>query len=71
MERMFYGHTVYNCNEPIGEYYLDRNRQIMYSSKLSEIQIRSLGGDKNKVLSWIDKQHLPFLEWHRGKVFEK
>jgi len=47
----------------------DDKGQIMYSSKLSESQIRSLGGDKNKALSWIDKQHLLFLEWHRDRVF--
>ena len=47
----------------------DDKGQIMYSSRLSESQIRSLGGDKSKALSWIDKQHLPFLKWHRGRIF--
>ena len=43
--------------------------QIIYSSKLSKGNILDIGGDKFKALRWIDKCHLPFLEWHRERVF--
>jgi len=42
---------------------------IIYSKKLSRNQIHDIGGDKYKVLRWIDERHLPFLEWHREHVF--
>ena len=34
---------------------------IIYSCKLSEGQIRDIGGEKYKALRWIDEQHMPFL----------
>ena len=43
---------------------------IIYSSRLSEDQIHDIGGEKYKALRWIDKRHLPFLEWHRNHVFK-
>jgi hypothetical protein len=42
---------------------------IVYSNKLNKVQIRDIGGEKDKALRWIDERHLPFLEWHRGRVF--
>ncbi|MDR0286662.1 MAG: HNH endonuclease [Clostridiales bacterium] len=42
---------------------------ILHSGKLSRSQILVLGGDKDKMLRWIDERHLIFLEWHRNQVF--
>ena len=42
---------------------------ILYSGKLSKGQIHDIGGEKFNALRWIDEQHLPFLEWHRERVF--
>jgi len=44
---------------------------IIYSNKLTKGQIRDIGGEKYKYLCWIDKGHLPFLEWHRNYFFLK
>jgi len=49
----------------------DADGLILYSSKLTEGQIRYIGGDKNKSLNWVDKRHLSFLEWHRKNVFKE
>jgi len=43
---------------------------VYLANNLSESKIRGIGGDKYKALSWIDKQHFPFLEWHKGKVID-
>ena len=43
--------------------------QIIYSSDLNESQILDVSGDKFISLRWIDKRHMPFLEWHRKHVF--
>jgi predicted restriction endonuclease len=42
---------------------------VVYSGRLSEGQIRSIGGEQYRELRWIDERHLPFLEWHRKRVF--
>ncbi|MCL2478584.1 MAG: HNH endonuclease, partial [Treponema sp.] len=47
----------------------DDGGQIIYSGKLNESQICDIGGDKFKTLRWIDERHLPFLKWHRKRVF--
>ena len=47
----------------------DDKGTIIYSRKLNKDQIHDIGGGKYKALRWIDKQHLPFLEWHRNHVF--
>ena len=43
---------------------------IIYSNKLSKVQINTIGAGKFESLRWIDERHLPFLEWHRNHVFK-
>ena len=47
----------------------DNKGFIIYSSRLSKSQILTIRGDKHNFLRWIDERHLPFLEWHRGRIF--
>jgi hypothetical protein len=44
---------------------------IIYSSSISVSQILIVGLPKNGRLRWIDQRHLPYLTWHREKVFKK
>ncbi|MCL2126724.1 MAG: HNH endonuclease [Treponema sp.] len=49
----------------------DSKGLIIYSGRLSKIQILDIGSEKYKCLRWIDERHLPFMEWHREHVFIK
>ena len=49
----------------------DDRGHIIYSNRLSSSQIQDIGSSKFKALRWIDQQHLPFMEWHRGNVFHQ
>lgn len=44
---------------------------IVYSSNISSSQILTIGLPSNACLRWIDEKHLPFLAWHRERVFKK
>jgi predicted restriction endonuclease len=44
---------------------------VIYSSGLSESLILTIGLPKNARLRWIDHRHLPYLAWHRERVFNK
>jgi predicted restriction endonuclease len=44
---------------------------LIYSSNISSSQILSIGLSQYSRLHWIDKRHLPYLAWHREKVFVK
>lgn len=44
---------------------------IMISSKLPIAELRLLGIDQKTTLRWIDRRHIPFLSWHRERVYIK
>ena len=44
---------------------------IIISTQLEEYQRKSLRIDTSLCLRWIDRNHLPFLYWHRTYVYKK
>jgi hypothetical protein len=44
---------------------------ILVSGKISKPQLSLMRITEKSCLRWIDKNHLPFLEWHRQYVFDK
>lgn len=44
---------------------------IMISSMLPSAELKLLSIDQTTTLRWIDSRHIPFLSWHREKVFIK
>jgi hypothetical protein len=49
---------------------LNNNGSILFSSRFSHSQIATMGIEKYAGLRWIDERHVPFLQWHREKVFK-
>ncbi len=47
------------------------NGAILVSACLEPHNGRALGIDSSLCLRWIDVNHLPFLKWHRSRVFRK
>jgi hypothetical protein len=43
----------------------------MISSTLPSAELNLLGIDQKTALRWIDSRHIPFLSWHRERVFIK
>jgi hypothetical protein len=43
--------------------------EAVYAASLSEGRIRAAGLPLDARLHWIDRRHLPFLRWHRERVF--
>jgi predicted restriction endonuclease len=46
------------------------NGNIIFSKILPKSQIANLGLSPKSRLQWVDKRHIPFLEWHRDKIFQ-
>jgi predicted restriction endonuclease len=49
----------------------DDSGETIFSSRLSETQIATIGIRNGTALRWIDPRHIPFLRWHREKIFKK
>jgi predicted restriction endonuclease len=43
---------------------------VIFSKELPKSQLEILGLSPKSRLQWIDKRHIPFLEWHREKVLK-
>jgi hypothetical protein len=48
----------------------ENNGIIIFSKELPKNQLEILGLSPKSRLQWIDKRHIPFLEWHREKVLK-
>lgn len=49
----------------------DNSGNILISDKVSKSQLSLMGINEKSCLRWIDKNHFPFLEWHRQYVFDR
>lgn len=43
---------------------------MVISADLDEAQRKEIGLDTGLSLRWIDRNHIPFLKWHRDRVFK-
>jgi hypothetical protein len=48
----------------------DNNGLIIFSKELPKSQLGILGLSSKSRIQWIDKGHIPFLEWHRENILK-